>query len=89
MVGDRLDSDIVFGNNAGFTTLLVMSGVTSDKLLCKKKDEAGGDPTGLAWWPDHKLATLADLREDDDVSSPAACGESNKRPRGEGEVGCV
>lgn len=32
-VGDRLDTDIRFGNENGMTSLLVMSGVTTAKKL--------------------------------------------------------
>ena len=33
MIGDKIDTDIVFGHNSGIDTLLVFSGVTSkDKL---------------------------------------------------------
>ncbi|CAH8277194.1 unnamed protein product [Arabidopsis lyrata] len=33
MVGDRLDTDILFGQNGGCKTLLVLSGVTSISML--------------------------------------------------------
>jgi ribonucleotide monophosphatase NagD (HAD superfamily) len=33
MVGDRLDTDILFGQAAGFDTLLVMSGIATQQQL--------------------------------------------------------
>jgi len=32
-IGDRLDTDIMFGKNAQIKTLLVLTGVTSEELL--------------------------------------------------------
>ncbi|MGN1235773.1 MAG: HAD-IIA family hydrolase [Christensenellaceae bacterium] len=38
MVGDRLHTDIRFGNNCGFDTLLVLSGETSEEMLRDSPD---------------------------------------------------
>ena len=44
MVGDRLDSDILFGTNSGFETVLVMSGTTTEEQL----DGVGGRRSSAA-----------------------------------------
>ncbi|KAF5191595.1 Phosphoglycolate phosphatase [Thalictrum thalictroides] len=54
MVGDRLDTDILFGQNAGCKTLLVLSGVTSLSDL--------KDPWNTIH-PDYYTSKLADLIE--------------------------
>ena len=50
MVGDRLDTDIAFGERAGMTTALVRTGVDGDGAV------GGGDVT-----PDHVLDSVADV----------------------------
>jgi 4-nitrophenyl phosphatase len=50
VVGDRLDTDIAFGVNAGMTTALVRTGVTDDADLATADIE-----------PDYVLDSLADL----------------------------
>ena len=42
IIGDRLDSDILLGNNAEIDTLLVMTGVTNEKLLQDTLTKKGG-----------------------------------------------
>jgi phosphoglycolate/pyridoxal phosphate phosphatase family enzyme len=60
MVGDRLDTDIVFGNSNGMTTLLVLSGVTRDEHLAPSANLAPeAQPTLVI----ESLATLAQVFE--------------------------
>eukprot|EP00931_Biecheleriopsis_adriatica_P062435 TRINITY_DN37621_c0_g1_i1.p1 TRINITY_DN37621_c0_g1~~TRINITY_DN37621_c0_g1_i1.p1 ORF type:complete len:343 (+),score=82.47 TRINITY_DN37621_c0_g1_i1:123-1151(+) len=53
MVGDRLDTDILFGQAGGMRTLLVLSGVTSEKALRADDNRV---------FPDHYAPSLASLR---------------------------
>eukprot|EP00276_Gloeochaete_wittrockiana_P008555 CAMPEP_0184644928 /NCGR_PEP_ID=MMETSP0308-20130426/1522_1 /TAXON_ID=38269 /ORGANISM="Gloeochaete witrockiana, Strain SAG 46.84" /LENGTH=380 /DNA_ID=CAMNT_0027073671 /DNA_START=31 /DNA_END=1173 /DNA_ORIENTATION=+ len=39
MVGDRLDTDILFGKDGGLTTMLVLSGVTSEQYLLSPENK--------------------------------------------------
>jgi phosphoglycolate/pyridoxal phosphate phosphatase family enzyme len=39
MIGDRLDSDILFGRRAGFKTVLVMTGVTNQQQLAELQSD--------------------------------------------------
>ena len=50
MVGDKIDTDILFGQRGGLQTLLVMTGVTSREEL-----------DGSTIQPDFVLASVADL----------------------------
>lgn len=43
MVGDRLDTDILFGKNGGLTTALVLSGVTTEDVLLSKENKIHPD----------------------------------------------
>jgi 4-nitrophenyl phosphatase len=55
MVGDRLDTDILFGNDGGFAaTLLVLTGVTAEA-------DARALPPGDARTPTHVVDSLGDL----------------------------
>ena len=38
MVGDRLDTDVLFGTDNGLRTLLVLSGVTSEEKLLSQEN---------------------------------------------------
>jgi ribonucleotide monophosphatase NagD (HAD superfamily) len=52
MVGDRLDTDIAFGNLGGYTTLLVLTGIASRGSL---------DTAVEAERPDYVVESLGDL----------------------------
>ena len=55
MVGDRLDTDILFGNTGGFSsTLLVLTGVTS-------RADVKNLSTDDKRMPTHIVETLGDL----------------------------
>ncbi|KAL5769405.1 hypothetical protein ACOSP7_015947 [Xanthoceras sorbifolium] len=54
MVGDRLDTDILFGHNAGCKTLLVLSGVTTQSTL--------QDPSNNIQ-PDYYTSKVSDILE--------------------------
>ncbi|KAL9451938.1 hypothetical protein AB3S75_007861 [Citrus x aurantiifolia] len=54
MVGDRLDTDILFGQNAGCKTLLVLSGVTTQSTL--------QDPSNNIQ-PDYYTSQVSDILE--------------------------
>ena len=53
MVGDRLDTDILFGKDGGLRTLLVLSGVTTEEVLLSEQN---------AIRPDFYTNCLGDLR---------------------------
>ena len=54
MVGDRLDTDIMFGKNGGLTTALVLSGVTSEEQLLSPENNV---------IPDYYMTKLPELLE--------------------------
>jgi phosphoglycolate phosphatase len=63
MVGDRLDTDIMFGKNGGLTTCLVLSGVTSEEALMAPSNTVH---------PDFFMSALPELREAKEALKVAA-----------------
>lgn len=59
MVGDRLDTDILFGNKNGLKTLLVMSGVTNQKML--QELSQSNDSEAKKMMPKYYANSLADF----------------------------
>eukprot|EP00983_Pelagomonas_calceolata_P128992 1161566-Pelagomonas_calceolata.AAC.6 len=62
MVGDRLDTDIMFGKNGGLSTCLVLSG--EGAWCCKKKKvylnigQSCGNDLMVRGWDGHGLLTF-------------------------------
>jgi len=54
MVGDRLDTDIQFGQTGGLSTLLVLTGVTHENEI------TGPDASPIV--PDFVTSSIGDLR---------------------------
>ncbi|KAF7329669.1 4-nitrophenylphosphatase [Mycena kentingensis (nom. inval.)] len=54
MVGDRLNTDILFGQNGGLATLLVLTGITSESEI------SGPNPSPIV--PDYVTSSIGDLR---------------------------
>jgi 4-nitrophenyl phosphatase len=54
MIGDRLNTDIAFGQAGGLATLLVLTGVT------KEKEVFGSSPDPVI--PDYVTGSIGDLR---------------------------
>jgi len=64
MVGDRLDTDVLFGKNGGLTTCLVLSGVTTEAQLLSPDNKIH---------PDYFMAELPELLSvKASVKAPAA-----------------
>ncbi|GAB3193666.1 HAD-IIA family hydrolase [Nesterenkonia suensis] len=61
VVGDRLDTDILGGNRAGFTTALVLTGIDTRERAAAAES---------AQRPDHVIATLHDLFAEDHAGAP-------------------
>ena len=54
MVGDRLDTDILFGKDGGLKTMLVLSGVTNEETLLSPENTIA---------PDYYTGQLSDLHQ--------------------------
>lgn len=59
MVGDRLDTDILMGNNCGLTTLLTLTGVSTLEEV--KGHVASNCPERQSLVPDYYVDSIADL----------------------------
>ncbi|KAF7701022.1 pyridoxal phosphate phosphatase [Silurus meridionalis] len=61
MVGDRLETDIVFGINCGLSTMLTLTGVSTFEQAQVYKDS--GEPEKKDFVPDYVVESIADFLE--------------------------
>eukprot|EP00195_Chlamydomonas_chlamydogama_P006369 CAMPEP_0202895598 /NCGR_PEP_ID=MMETSP1392-20130828/4751_1 /ASSEMBLY_ACC=CAM_ASM_000868 /TAXON_ID=225041 /ORGANISM="Chlamydomonas chlamydogama, Strain SAG 11-48b" /LENGTH=333 /DNA_ID=CAMNT_0049580647 /DNA_START=200 /DNA_END=1202 /DNA_ORIENTATION=- len=72
MVGDRLDTDIMFGKSGGLTTALVLSGVTSEETLLSPDNKIH---------PDYYMGQLSDLLSVKDRVAAQVAAEGGEEER--------
>jgi NagD protein len=70
LIGDRMDTDIVAGIEAGMQTVLVLSGVDKRETLDR-----------FPYMPSHIVDSVADLVDTADKASDAASGSSRRHRR--------
>lgn len=61
MVGDRLETDILFGSNCGLSTMLTLTGVSTMEEAQKYKDSESPEHKGCV--PDYVVESIADFLE--------------------------
>lgn len=61
MVGDRLETDIVFGVNCGLSTVLTLTGVSTFEQAQVYKDS--DEPEKKDFVPDYVVESIADFLE--------------------------
>ncbi|XP_067288886.1 pyridoxal phosphate phosphatase [Pseudorasbora parva] len=61
MVGDRLETDILFGSNCGLSTVLTLTGVSTLEEAQRYRDSEA--PEHKDWVPDYVVESVADFLE--------------------------
>ena len=62
IVGDRLDTDIELGRNAGIDTLCVHTGCTTPQYLAKIREEHANGQDHSSWLPTYVFPKFGHFR---------------------------